>query len=84
MMNERIQELAKEATTKIRFRLDPNTYKHIDDLNSDLERVEFDKEKFAELIVRECLDIGYKAYLNDNSTFPVFPREQIKKHFGIE
>ena len=54
-MNERIQELAEQATKKISFRLDPNTYKHIDDPEGDLERFEFDKHKFAELIVQECI-----------------------------
>jgi hypothetical protein len=60
-MNERIKELAEQATTKISFRLDPNTYKHIDDPEGDFERVEFDKQKFAELIVRECMDIAYNV-----------------------
>ena len=56
-MNERIKELAEQATTKISFRLDPNTYKHIDDPEGDFERVEFDKQKFAELIVWEAIGL---------------------------
>jgi hypothetical protein len=56
-MNERIKQLAEQATTKISFRLDPNNYKHIDDPDGDFERVEFDKQKFAELLVKECLKL---------------------------
>jgi hypothetical protein len=44
MMNERIQELAKQSTT-IEYGVD-----------NGFDRVTFDKEKFAELIVRECMD----------------------------
>lgn len=44
MMNERIKQLAKQATT-IEYGVD-----------NGFDRVTFDQEKFAELIVRECLD----------------------------
>lgn len=40
-------------------------------------------EKFAELIVRECIDVGQHEFLH-GSTVPVFPAIQIKKHFGVE
>lgn len=53
-MNERIFELAEQANLKIRYRIDPNSFKQIDDPNGEHIRVEFDKEKFAELIVCEC------------------------------
>jgi len=39
----------------------------------------FDKKKFAELIVRECADIG-ERYANGN--YEVY--NQILKHFGME
>ena len=74
-MNNRIQELAEQATTKISFRLDPNTYKHIDDPEGDLERFEFDKQKFAELIVRECAGI---AHGSDQ------PSRDIKEYFKVK
>ena len=45
-MNERIKELIEQATT-IEYGVD-----------NGFDRVTFDKEKFAELIVRECLDIA--------------------------
>ena len=97
-MNIRFQELAEQATTKIHFRLDPNTYKHIDDPDGDLERVEFDKQKFAELIVRECADLFVdQKYMILNPHEP-FANERvralkqhdkdtvkkIKQHFGVE
>jgi hypothetical protein len=37
----------------------------------------FDKEKFAELIVRECADIADKAE-------PYKSNDLIRKHFGVE
>ena len=91
-MNERIQQLAEQATAKISFRLDPNTYKHIDDPDGDLERFEFDKQKFAELIVRECVDIVSGTAVNTppNDLFYGYnlgvnkAAENIKERFGIE
>lgn len=44
----------------------------------------FDRRKFAELIVRKCVQVGTQAWLDNNSVTPTFPSEQIKKHFGIE
>jgi hypothetical protein len=63
-MNERIRELAEQA------------------VNSISDHIDFDipdvfKEKFAELIVREC------AQFADNSPQYVDGRE-ILEHFGIE
>ena len=80
-MNERIQELAEQATKKISFRLDPNTYKHIDDPEGDLERFEFDKEKFAELIVAECMRLNSKelSITAIERLLPVYA-----EHFGVE
>ena len=79
-MNKRIKELAEQATTKISFRLDPNTYKHIDDPEGDLERFEFDKEKFAELIVKECT-----VWVNDNlGLVDEKAKTDLLKHFGVE
>jgi hypothetical protein len=42
-------------------------------------------EKFAELIVRECGEIAYKAYWNNPETVRgVHIQEKIKQHFGVE
>ena len=82
-MNERIKELAEQATT------------YIDPSANDGVCWDFDKEKFAELIVKECISIlkptqhheafaeGYLGgvdgleLLNSNV-------EQIKEHFGVK
>ena len=80
-MNERIKELAEQATT-IEYGVD-----------NGFDCVTFDKEKFAQLIVAECIaelesvkvneyrtdvyDIGY----DDGLTQAV---ETIKEHFGVE
>ena len=52
-MNERIKELAKQAT------------KHYPATESSGEFSTFDKEKFAELIIKECAD-----YVRENYDHP--------------
>ena len=84
-MNERIRELAEQATS------------YIDPSANDGVCWYFDKEKFAELIVRECIgivdeqkeclheeqqywhdrDYGYEMAVNDAS-------KGIKQFFGVE
>ena len=78
-MNERIRELAEQASEKIRYRIDPNTFKHIDDSNGPHTRFEFNKEKFAKLIVRECADISDASFHNGSAGYTA-----ILKHFGVE
>lgn len=64
-MNERIQELVQQCTERC--------YRTLD---GDVEV--FDKEKFAELIVRECLNIvGHYANVDEGIAVA-------KKNFGIE
>jgi hypothetical protein len=65
-MNERIKELAKQATKIERH------YTGI----SGYDVSEFDKEKFAELIVKECADVVYET---DH-----FRGKYILEHFGVE
>ena len=87
LMNERIKELAEQATSS-RIEYDPKTMM--------TERIqEFDKEKFAELIVRECLAHGKltqsQTVVNGSEEYnagremgiEVF-MNQIKQHFGVE
>ena len=68
-MNERIRELAEQSYKEV---IETNDY------NGDAYTVrEFDQEKFAELIVRECAlvvhkKIGPKSALN------------VLEHFGVE
>ena len=63
-MNERIDELMIEAGARFEFLHGV----HYDD---------FQYEKFAELIVRQCADIADKAE-------PYKANDLIKKHFGVE
>jgi hypothetical protein len=42
-------------------------------------------EKFAELIVKECGEVAYKAYWDNPETVRgIHIKEKIKKHFGVE
>lgn len=62
-MNERIKELIEQSGA------------------GDVTPVGFHKylEKFAELIVAECMSISSEAMTNDN-----WPPHMIAKHFGVE
>jgi hypothetical protein len=64
-MNQRIKQLAEQATT------------YIDPTANDGVCWDFDKEKFAELIVRECAEIADTAE-------PFLASDLIKEHFGVE
>jgi hypothetical protein len=67
-MNERIRELAEQATSI----QGPTPY-------NPLTFEVFDKEKFAELIVRECAHIAWLNSTQDNIS-----HIKIKDHFGVE
>jgi len=73
-MNERIRELIKTKST-ILF---PGT----DTVDCQIS----DIEKFAELIVRECIDICMKEFDTGLLMAPQAPwiAKQIKEHFGVE
>ena len=79
-MNERIQKLAEQATT-IEYGLD-----------NGFDRVTFDKEKFAELIVRECAELSVNSqYANTKSEYYegfnealIYAGNKILEHFGVE
>ena len=74
-MNERIKELAKQATT------------YIDPTANDGVCWDFDKEKFAELIVRECIGVLNKRFMGDLNREDMEVRRciaDVKKHFGVE
>ena len=73
-MNERIRLLVEQATTKQEFY--PAGCNGYPDY-----RYEFDKEKFAELIVKECADVVKYYYIRGGE--PITP-QHIKKHFGVE
>ena len=63
-MNERIQELEKQSYTE---------FMH----ERGGRYMAFDKEKFAELIVRECAGVADQAE-------PYKTSDLILKHFGVE
>ncbi len=71
-MNERIQKLAKQASTYI----DPT-------INGGL-CWELDQEKFAELIVRDCAGIAYEYDAPKMSGPGMIIAGRIESHFGIE
>ena len=68
-MNERIRELAEQATSIVESPPNregwPSSYAY------------FDKEKFAELIVRECANVAA-----DHDALDIY--EEIREHFGVE
>ena len=75
-MNERIKQLAEQA----------KDYADYYSMLSDSAEQEIFTEKFAELIVRECIDIA-----QDRAAFDGFPPndvnhiiDEIKEHFGVE
>jgi hypothetical protein len=67
-MNERIRELVKQATT-------------IEEHKWGVSYDNFDKEKFAELIVRECAEVVSNQYSED---WGKWSNRMILEHFGVE
>jgi hypothetical protein len=63
-MNERIRQLAEQATSIVEM-VGPEGYTS--------SYANFDKEKFAELIVKECCD-----------QVRMVDAMEIKRHFGVE
>jgi hypothetical protein len=80
MMNDRIKELEKQATTVV---------EGWSDENGTTRYYEFNREKFAELIIRDCMhdclrmQLG-KQYTPEELLFQTKYRKIIKKHFGVE
>ena len=68
-MNERIRELAEQATKKY------------DRLGNEIPFAQPDLEKFAELIVEECIELNKQEL-----AFNAFERmlNRYKEHFGVE
>jgi hypothetical protein len=72
-MNERIKELERLATTVV---------EGWSDENGTTRYYEFNREKFAELIVKECVDTVSDCSV-EYCTRPQIVSE-IKLHFGVE
>ena len=67
-MNERIKQLAEQAGFKVNWQ------------HEDVQAIKMARfEKFAELIVRECANVG-EQYADGN--YEVY--NQIMAHFGVE
>jgi hypothetical protein len=74
-MNERIRQLARDS--------------HMVEVvcSQKSVKVNYPKnfEKFAELIVKECMAIGFHTvYKVDNDNAAVAVYQNIKEHFGVE
>ena len=67
-MNERIRELVKQATT-------------IEEHKWGVSYDNFNKEKFAELIVKECCAIADQVERADMDSYV---SKYIRAHFGVE
>jgi hypothetical protein len=76
-MNERIRELAEQANE-----LDYETF---DEFNHKTVRhYKFNKQKFAELIVRECAELTLDHKNDDYYAGWLDYRDEIKRHFGVD
>jgi hypothetical protein len=76
-MNERIKKFAEQATRCQYW-----------NANTQVMQEDFDKEKFAELIILECADKVFDIFdaLPDISVSDLqyYIRDRIKEHFGVE
>jgi hypothetical protein len=64
-MNERIKLLSEQAEY----------------YDEDEESWEFDRKKFAELIIQECIGIVKQGWISPDEDIIA---EEIKEHFGVE
>ena len=75
-MNERIKELAEQAGFKTNWQ------------HEDVQALKMARfEKFAELIVQECVTVLNKRFMGDLNREDLEVRrciEDVKKHFGVE
>ena len=70
-MNERIRQLAEQATSIVEM-VGPQGYAS--------SYANFDKEKFAELIVKVCVEQIFNRESSDGDWY----QDDIFKHFGVE
>ena len=80
-MNEQIKELEKQAFDAVwnlyNYPIGPGTHFRPDGF----------EEKFAELIVKECITTVQKRYMGDNNREDMEVRRcvaDMKQHFGVE
>jgi len=74
-MNERIKQLLEQATI----------FEGVEGCRA-FDRKVIDQEKFAKLIVQECVDIisSYTVRMNKPGESYLHPIQGIKQHFGVE
>ena len=81
-MNERIKQLAEQAEETYTWKeFGPDGYSHITKTKQNVNL-----EKFAELIVQECVDIisPYTVRMSRPGEEYLHPIQEIRKHFGVE
>ena len=72
-MNKRIQTLVDQAKKNVPHGLSPDKW------------IETYNEKFAELIVRECMEqVWYTREDGINGNISEVIKDRIKEHFGVE
>jgi hypothetical protein len=71
-MSERLKLLAEQATTIVEM-VGPQGYAS--------SYANFDREKFAELIVRECVMCMYRRGVEG---FGILEERMLKEHFGVK
>jgi hypothetical protein len=72
-VNEQIRLLIEQATTRI----DPTAH--------DGACWDFDKEKFAELIVKKCMDVAkYHTPDTEECEYTWLIHDKIQEYFGVE
>lgn len=77
-MNERIKELAEQAAWKTRMTHNNAYWRMQEELAEDITW----REKFAELIVRECMNICTAGTIE--KPMGLYYAKQIEKQFGVE
>ena len=85
-MSERIKELALQAWMAERTEKDPK-YKKSEVTEYLLKDMERFHEKFAELIVRECMEVASPNYINtpeDSAYYVELAIDRIADHFGVD
>ena len=91
-MNNRIRELIEQAhERKPVIVLDPETCQPTHKIGNGgvpMYHSELNPEKFAELIVRECMDVAVNRNTDNEAGYVSVCREhaakQIAEHFGVE
>ena len=72
-MNERIKLLIEQATT------------YIDPIANDGVCWDFDREKFAQLIVQECAEVIFETPVKYTEIDIMhIIRDRVREHFGVE